>query len=115
MDEIITVNKLTWDNRSNDVFGLCANHLFISYQLYNFLSIRKLKKALDEGLIYPVTESLVVAITDLCDSKNKLEIVIAIPMCSHKLSEIFEILYGRNINALKQLQLPGIIGSVANR
>jgi hypothetical protein len=74
-----------------------------------------LKKALDEGIIHPATESLVVAITDLCDSKNKLEIVIAIPMCSHKLSEIFEILYGRNINALKQLQLPGIIGSVANR
>jgi len=70
MDEIIKVNNFTWDNRSNDVFGLCANHLFISYQLYNFLSIRKLKKALDEGLIYPVTESLVVAITDLCDSKN---------------------------------------------
>ena len=63
MDEIITVNKLTWDNRSNDVFGLCANHPFISYQLDNFLSIRKLKKALDKGLIHPATESLVVAIT----------------------------------------------------
>jgi len=49
-----------------------------------------LKKALDEGTIHPATESSVVAITDLCDSKNKLEIVIAIPICSHKLSEIFE-------------------------
>jgi len=69
MDEIITVNKLTWDNRSNDVFGLCANHPFISYQLDNFLSIRKLKKALDKGLIHPATESLVVAIT-LVESWN---------------------------------------------
>jgi hypothetical protein len=68
MDEIITVNKLTWDNRSNDVFGLCANHPSISYQLDN-LSIRKLKKALDKGLIHPATESLVVAIT-LVESWN---------------------------------------------
>ena len=58
-----------WDNRSNDVFGLCANHPFISCQLDNFLSIRKLKKALDKGLIHPATESLVVAIT-LVESWN---------------------------------------------
>ena len=57
MDEIITVNKLTWGNLSNDVFGLCANHPFISYQLDNFLSIRKLKKALDKGISYSHTSS----------------------------------------------------------
>ncbi len=41
MDEIITTNKITWDARSNDVLGFCANHPIESY-----LSIRKLQEAI---------------------------------------------------------------------
>ncbi len=48
MDEIITVDKLTWDACSNDVFGFCANHPFHEYQLDNYLSIRKLQNAGDK-------------------------------------------------------------------
>jgi hypothetical protein len=43
-----------------------------------------LKKALDEGLIHPATESLVVAITDLCDSKNIEHIYEKYPNMSFK-------------------------------
>ena len=92
MDEIITDNKLTWDACSNDVFGFCANHPFHEYQLDNYLSIRKLQNAKDNQNIHPATESLVVALTDLCsrDNSNRLKIVIAIPICSHNLENIFE-------------------------
>jgi hypothetical protein len=46
MDEIITTNKITWDARSNDVLGFCANHPIESYQLDNYLSTRKLQEAI---------------------------------------------------------------------
>ena len=71
MDEIITTNKITWDARSDDVLGFCANHPIESYQLDNYLSIRKLQEAIKNDNIHPATESLVVGLTDICDKKKQ--------------------------------------------
>ena len=90
MDEIIIINKLTWDAQSNDIFGYCANHPIQCYQLNNYLSVRKMSEAMNNQSIHPATETLVVALTDMCDKKNKIKIAIAIPICSHSLADILE-------------------------
>ena len=71
---------------------LIITNPFHEYQLDNYLSIRKLQNARGNQNIHPATESLVVALIDLCseDNSNRLKIVIDIPICSHKLENIFE-------------------------
>ena len=58
MDEIITYTKLTWDAQSNDIFGFCANHPIDSYQFNTYLSLRRIKEAMDTGVIYPAKDRI---------------------------------------------------------
>ena len=60
MDEIITYTKLTWDAQSNDIFGFCANHPIDSYQFNTYLSLRRIKEAIDTGVIHTAKEKIVI-------------------------------------------------------
>ena len=74
-----------------------------------------MQNAKDNQNIHPATESLVVALTDLCsrDNSNRLKIVIAIPICSHKLENIFERVLKCIVNTVPRINQSSAVISLA--
>ena len=90
MDEIIIVKIPRFDHKSNEVVGFCANHILNGnpYRLRNYYALKELKDSLDGGEIHKASEVLVIALNDISKQDINPMLVIALPLCSHKIPDM---------------------------
>ena len=95
MDEIALKPNCRYNNQTNEIVGFCWNHrnTINSFKFESHLSINQIQRKFKANEIHLANDALCVTIGKISSTNIVPKPIIVIPLCSHTLFEINEIVY----------------------